>query len=58
PGTTEDIPVKVKYPDGSTDDAPAKVTVKDTEANQHNPGYKPSTTNPGKPVEVDQTGDN
>ena len=57
PGTTEDIPVKVKYPDGSTDDAPAKVTVKDTEANQYDPGYEDKTTNPGKPVELPQTGE-
>ncbi|WP_423213499.1 YPDG domain-containing protein, partial [Staphylococcus capitis] len=56
PGTTEDIPVKVKYPDGSTDDAPAKVTVEDTDANQHNPGYEDTTTKPGKPVKVPQTG--
>ncbi|MCJ0936197.1 YPDG domain-containing protein, partial [Mammaliicoccus sciuri] len=50
PGTTKEIPVKVKYPDGSTDDASVSVTVKPNEAQENEPGY--NTENPGQPIET------
>ncbi|MEB6252662.1 YPDG domain-containing protein [Mammaliicoccus sciuri] len=50
PGTTAEIPVKVKYPDGSTDDTSVSVTVKPNEAQENEPGY--NTENPGQPTET------
>ncbi|MDO0956112.1 YPDG domain-containing protein, partial [Mammaliicoccus sciuri] len=63
PGTTADIPVKVKYPDGSTDDASVSVTVKPNEAQENEPGYntenpgQPTETKPGESVTIPQNGD-
>ncbi|WP_436875460.1 YPDG domain-containing protein [Mammaliicoccus sciuri] len=64
PGTTKEIPVKVKYPDGSTDDTSVSVTVKPNEAQENEPGYnteipgQPTETKPGESVTVPQNGDN
>ncbi|BCU51644.1 hypothetical protein JCM2421_04160 [Staphylococcus auricularis] len=52
-----EVPVKVTYPDGSTEDVPVKVTVDSNQAGEHEPGYEDATTKPGKPVDVPQTGD-
>uniref|UniRef100_UPI003F54C638 YPDG domain-containing protein n=1 Tax=Mammaliicoccus sciuri TaxID=1296 RepID=UPI003F54C638 len=63
PGTTADIPVKVKYPDGSTDDTTVSVTVKPNEAQENEPGYntenpdQPIETKPGESVTIPQNGD-
>ncbi|WP_323707600.1 YPDG domain-containing protein [Mammaliicoccus sciuri] len=64
PGTTAEIPVKVKYPDGSTDDTSVSVTVKPNEAQENEPGYntenpgQPTETKPGESVTIPQNGDN
>ncbi|MDT0744505.1 YPDG domain-containing protein, partial [Mammaliicoccus sciuri] len=64
PGTTKEIPVKVKYPDGSTDDTSVSVTVKPNEAQDNDPGYntenpgQPTETKPGESVTIPQNGDN
>ncbi|WP_158278551.1 YPDG domain-containing protein, partial [Mammaliicoccus vitulinus] len=54
------IPVKVKYPDGSIDDAPVKVSVIPNDAQSNNPTYgdNEKTLKPGKTIEIPQTGDN
>ncbi|MBF0774553.1 YSIRK-type signal peptide-containing protein, partial [Mammaliicoccus sciuri] len=63
PGTTAEIPVKVKYPDGSTDDTSVSVTVKPNEAQENEPGYntenpgQPTETKPGESVTIPQNGD-
>ncbi|WP_218696544.1 YPDG domain-containing protein [Mammaliicoccus sciuri] len=60
PGTTKEIPVKVKYPDGSTDDTSVSVTVKPNEAQDNDPGYNPTepvATKPGESVTIPQNGD-
>ncbi|WP_204236718.1 YPDG domain-containing protein, partial [Mammaliicoccus sciuri] len=63
PGTTKEIPVKVKYPDGSTDDTSVSVTVKPNEAQENEPGYntenpgQPTETKPGESVTIPQNGD-
>ncbi|MCJ0936206.1 YPDG domain-containing protein, partial [Mammaliicoccus sciuri] len=50
PGTTADIPVTVKYPDGSKDEISVPVKVKPNEAQENEPGY--NTENPGQPTET------
>ncbi|MCD8913916.1 YPDG domain-containing protein, partial [Mammaliicoccus sciuri] len=59
PGDKADIPVKVKYPDGSSDDTsvPVKVEKNDAQNNDPNYGNEPVPTKPGKAVDVPQTGD-
>ncbi|MEB7067776.1 YPDG domain-containing protein, partial [Mammaliicoccus sciuri] len=59
PGDNADIPVKVKYPDGSSDDTsvPVKVEKNDAQNNDPNYGNEPVPTKPGKAVDVPQTGD-
>nr|WP_232011957.1 YPDG domain-containing protein [Staphylococcus condimenti] len=57
PGTSVEIPVKVTYPDGSTEEVGAKIKVVATDADNHNPKYGDATTKPGAPVTVEQKGD-
>ncbi|WP_176746779.1 YPDG domain-containing protein, partial [Staphylococcus sp. HMSC065E08] len=57
PGTSVDIPVKVTYPDGTSETAPIKVSVTPTDADNHNPKYDDASTKPGAPVIVEQKGD-
>ncbi|NGX77328.1 hypothetical protein G6W75_14720, partial [Staphylococcus sciuri] len=59
PGDKADIPVKVKYPDGSSDDTsvPVKVEKNDAQNNDPNYGNEPISTKPGKAIDVPQTGD-
>ncbi|EGQ3783505.1 YSIRK-type signal peptide-containing protein, partial [Staphylococcus pseudintermedius] len=57
PGTSVDIPVKVTYPDGSSEETPAKVTVVPNDAQDNTPGYEEGHTKPNVPVEVPQTKD-
>ncbi|REH79794.1 Rib/alpha-like domain-containing protein, partial [Staphylococcus felis] len=52
-----DIPVKVTYPDGSTEETPVKVTVTPNQAQENTPGYEDRNTTPGNSVTVPQTGD-
>ncbi|REH89195.1 hypothetical protein DOS68_09050, partial [Staphylococcus felis] len=56
PGTSVDIPIKVTYPDGSTEETPVKVTVTPNQAQENTPGYEDESTTPGNPVTVPQTG--
>lgn len=49
--------VIVTYPDGSTDEIPVTVTVADSDAASHNPGYSPASGEAGQSVEVPQTSD-
>ncbi|MDF0193342.1 YPDG domain-containing protein, partial [Staphylococcus pseudintermedius] len=44
PGTSVDIPVKVTYPDGSSEETPAKVTVVPNDAQDNTPGYEEGHT--------------
>ena len=57
PGTSVDIPVKVTYPDGSTEEVPVKVGIVPNDAQSNDPGYEDVSTKPGQPVTVPQTGD-
>ncbi|MEB6570674.1 YPDG domain-containing protein [Staphylococcus auricularis] len=57
PGTSVDIPVKVTYPDGSTEEVPVKVGIVPNDAQSNEPGYGDVSTKPGQPVTVPQTGD-
>ena len=56
PGS-KDATVVVTYPDGSTDEVPVKVNVKDDDAASHNPSYDPTSGEAGQPTTVKQTGD-
>ncbi|REI06279.1 hypothetical protein DOS65_00265 [Staphylococcus felis] len=57
PGTSVDIPVKVSYPGGSTEETPVKVTVTPNKAQENTPGDEDGNTTPCNPVTVPQTGD-
>ncbi|MCU5746246.1 YPDG domain-containing protein, partial [Staphylococcus sp. SQ8-PEA] len=57
PGTKVDIPVTVRYPDGSTDTPNVHITVTPNDAQSNDPGYEDQSTKPGTPVEVPQTKD-
>ncbi|WP_239705337.1 MULTISPECIES: YPDG domain-containing protein, partial [unclassified Mammaliicoccus] len=56
-GDSANIPVKVKYPDGSSDDTTVPIKVVTNQAEDHTPGYEDQTTIPGKTLEVSQSGD-
>ncbi|MFV5939110.1 YPDG domain-containing protein, partial [Mammaliicoccus sciuri] len=56
-GDIANIPVKVKYPDGSSDDTTVPVKVVSNQANDYTPGYEDQTTIPGKTIKITQTGD-
>ncbi|MCJ0953412.1 YPDG domain-containing protein, partial [Mammaliicoccus sciuri] len=51
-GATAEIPVEVSYPDGSKDNAIAKVKVVDSDNNLYNPSYLELTSRPGNHVEM------
>ncbi|MCG7340852.1 YPDG domain-containing protein [Staphylococcus auricularis] len=57
PGTSVDIPVKVTYPDGSTEEVPVKVGIVPNDAQSNDPGYGDVSTKPGQSVTVPQIGD-
>ncbi|WP_025905844.1 YPDG domain-containing protein [Mammaliicoccus sciuri] len=57
PGDKADIPVKVKYPDGSSDDTSVPVKVVSNQANDHTPGYEDTETTPGNTIKLPQKGD-
>ncbi|MCI6207272.1 MAG: Rib/alpha-like domain-containing protein [Corynebacterium glucuronolyticum] len=49
--------VIVSYPDGSKDTVPVTVTVSDSDAAAHNPGFSPASGEAGETVTVLQTGE-
>ncbi|MCF2707425.1 YPDG domain-containing protein, partial [Arcanobacterium haemolyticum] len=54
------VPVVVTYPDKSTDNTSATISVNDpakTDAENNDPGYQDGSGAPGTSVEIDQTGD-
>ncbi|PNZ08595.1 hypothetical protein CD118_11580, partial [Staphylococcus coagulans] len=57
PGTPVEVPVKVTYPDGSSEETPVRVTVDTPDSGNYNPGYEEGHTKPGVPVQVPQTKD-
>lgn len=57
PGTSADIPVRVKYKDGSTDSTIATVVVVGDQANVHEPRYAQQETKPGVAKTSDITKD-
>ena len=54
PGDKITVPVEVTYPDGSKDNVDVTVTVGEPEVKK--PDWGDTTTNPGKPVDVPNTG--
>ncbi|MDO5512737.1 Rib/alpha-like domain-containing protein, partial [Corynebacterium sp.] len=56
-GALIDVPVVATYPDGSTGELTATVTVGVTDAADNDPGYDPATVLPGAEVTVPQSGD-
>ncbi|REI31554.1 hypothetical protein DOS79_00095 [Staphylococcus felis] len=56
PGTRVDIPVKVTYPDGSTEETPGKVRVTPNQAQENTTRYEDGNTTPGNPVTLHKTG--
>ncbi|MCD8760311.1 YPDG domain-containing protein [Mammaliicoccus sciuri] len=62
PGTMVDIPVTVKYPDGSSEEVPVKVVVNPNDSQDNTPGYgsKDNGSTPVKPgtsTHIPQVGD-
>ncbi|MEX6014369.1 YPDG domain-containing protein [Mammaliicoccus sciuri] len=62
PGTMVDIPVTVKYPDGSSEEVPVKVVVNPNDSQDNTPGYgsKDNGSTPVKPgtsTHIPQIGD-
>lgn len=56
PGATTTM-VIVSYPDGSKDTVPVTVTVSDSDAAAHYPGFSPASGEAGETVTVLQTGE-
>ncbi len=59
PGDKITVPVEVTYPDGSKDNVDVTVTVnepdaKETDADNHTPGYEDGSGKPGEDVKIDK----
>ncbi|REI08191.1 hypothetical protein DOS71_09565, partial [Staphylococcus felis] len=57
PGTSVDIPIKVTYPDGSTEATPDTDMTMPKKTEEYTPGAEDGYTTTGNPETVPQTGD-